>query len=191
MRRLSVIVFGGGILLAGTLHAQDLPAGDPARGEALMPSCRTCHGADGVAKLLVAPNIAGEPESYLAAQLVAYRDGERQNEMMSVVAKALSDQDIADLAAWYAAPSVTASVPGDPADAPAVCVSCHGADGIATVEGVPHLAGDPEMYLTAQLKAYRDSTRVHETMSAIAAPLEDGDIKAAARWFSSLSLAVE
>ena len=58
-----------------------------------------------------APNIAGNPEPYLVRQLDAFRKGERQNEMMSVVAKPLNDKDIADLAAYYAAIEVTVKVP--------------------------------------------------------------------------------
>ena len=62
-------------------------------------------------KLPDAPNIAGNPEQYLVRQLNAFRKGERRNEMMSVVVQQLSDQDVADLAAYYAAIEVTVKVP--------------------------------------------------------------------------------
>ena len=57
------------------------------------------------------PNIAGSPEQYLARQLNAFRKGERKNEMMTVVVQPLSDQDVADLAAYYAAIEVTVKMP--------------------------------------------------------------------------------
>ena len=58
-----------------------------------------------------APNIAGNPEQYLVRQLNAFRKGERKNEMMSVVVQQMSDQDIEDLSAYYAAIEVTVKVP--------------------------------------------------------------------------------
>lgn len=181
----------GGLMLAGVAAAQDLPEGDAMSGEALMPKCRTCHGMDGIAKLMIAPNIAGEPASYLGAQLQAYRDGTRQNEMMAVVAKPLSDQDIADLAAWFAIQTPVANLTANPDDAPGLCTACHGADGIAVGEGVPHLAGDSEMYLIAQLEAFRNGSRSGDVMPGIAADLSDDDIKAMARWYASIQLIVE
>ncbi len=86
--------------------AADIKAG---RQKALQ--CQTCHGLDGLSKIPDAPNIAGSPETYLARQLDAFRKGGRKNEMMSVVAQPLSDQDVADLAAYYSAIEVTAKPP--------------------------------------------------------------------------------
>ena len=73
--------------------------------------CRTCHGLDGLAVMPVAPNIGGESAGYIAAQLEAFRSGVREHEMMSVVAAGLSDGQIADVAAWYAAQAATAVLP--------------------------------------------------------------------------------
>ena len=64
--------------------------------------CQACHGMDGLSKNPEAPNIAGQIENYLAKALSEYRDGRRQNESMNIVAKELSDADIANLAAFYA-----------------------------------------------------------------------------------------
>lgn len=85
-------------MLAGDVSAQDVAAG---KRRAI--ACQACHGLDGIAKLPDAPNLAGQPASYLARELRAYRSGERRNEVMSIAAKPLSDQDIVDLAAYYAA----------------------------------------------------------------------------------------
>lgn len=78
--------------------AQDIAAG---RSKAV--ACQTCHGLDGIAKLPDAPNLAGQPAAYLVRELNAYRSGARRNEVMSIAAKPLSDADIRDLAAYYAA----------------------------------------------------------------------------------------
>ncbi len=66
-------------------------------------ACITCHGANGLSVTPDAPNLAGQPQIYLAAQLRAYRGGQRPHEVMGVIAKTLSDDDIAALAAWYSA----------------------------------------------------------------------------------------
>lgn len=73
--------------------------------------CQTCHGLNGIATLPVAPHLAGESEIYLQTQLKAFRSGKRQSEMMSVVAKNLSDDDIANVAAWYSAIKISAEMP--------------------------------------------------------------------------------
>jgi cytochrome c553 len=86
-------------------------AGNVAAGRQKALACQTCHGLDGLSKLPEAPNIAGNPEGYLVKSLNAFRKGERKNEMMSIVAQPLSDQDVADLAAYYAAIEVTVRLP--------------------------------------------------------------------------------
>ncbi len=86
-------------------------AADPAAGRAKAAMCQTCHGIDGIAKIPDAPNIAGENSIYLQTQIKAFRSGKRVHEMMSVIAKQLSDDDIANLAAWYASIKITVEVP--------------------------------------------------------------------------------
>jgi cytochrome c553 len=86
-------------------------AGDIAAGRKKAVACQTCHGLDGLSKLPDAPNIAGDPEEYLVRQLQAFKKGERKNEMMSIVVQPLSDKDVEDLAAYYAAIDVTVKVP--------------------------------------------------------------------------------
>lgn len=98
------------LLLAGwpvMVGAADIKAGR----QLAEAQCRTCHGLDGIAQIPVAPHLAGESELYLEAQLKAFRSGERESEMMSVVAKDLSDEDIANVAAWYSAIKIEAEMP--------------------------------------------------------------------------------
>ncbi|MEP6504290.1 MAG: c-type cytochrome [Betaproteobacteria bacterium] len=77
-------------------------AGTVAAGKAKAPMCAACHGLDGRSQMPEAPHLAGQVEGYLAAQLQAFKSGERHNEQMGVIVKALSAQDIEDLAAYYA-----------------------------------------------------------------------------------------
>jgi len=87
-------------------------AADAAAGKKLAAQrCVICHGLDGIAKMPVAPHLAGENEIYLQTQLKAFRTGKRESDMMSVVAKGLTDQQIVDLAAWYASIKITATMP--------------------------------------------------------------------------------
>jgi cytochrome c553 len=77
-------------------------AGDVKAGRAKAMMCQACHGLDGLSKTPDAPNIAGQIEPYLVAQLQAFKSGLRKSDAMSVVAPSLSDKDIEDLAAYFA-----------------------------------------------------------------------------------------
>jgi cytochrome c553 len=179
----------GGLALAGGGPAG---AGDPEAGRMVANMCRTCHGLDGYAVIPIAPHIGGEPAAYLEAQLRAYKSGAREHEMMSVVAAGLSAQQIADVAAWYAAHEAAATLPAgvDAADAPEACAACHGADGISLAGDAPNLAGEVNIYLDTQLKAFRSGKREHEVMSAVAADLTDDEIRALADWYAQVTLEI-
>ena len=178
----------GGFLLAAVAAAEEGVGGDPQAGRAVAGKCRACHGLDGYATIPVAPHIGGEPAAYLSAQLAAFRDGTREQEMMTIVARALDDRQIADVSSWYASHVASARLEADPSNAPEACVSCHGADGIARVDDAPNLAGEAAVYIADQLRAFRNGERRHETMNAIAAELSDEDILEAADWYSAVSL---
>lgn len=187
----AIITFGlGGLLLAGTALADEPAVGDPIAGKIIAGQCRTCHGIDGYAKIPIAPHIGGEPASYLRSQLTAFRDGTRTHEMMSVVAKSLTDAQIDDVAAWYAYQIATATLTADPSGAPEACTACHGVDGIALIEDAPNLAGETNIYIDTQLKAFRLGKRTHEVMSAVAADMTDAEIRAVADWYGSVKLEI-
>jgi len=95
-------------LLAGSSPAQ---AQNAAAGQAQAQACAVCHGPAGLSTTPDAPHIAGQPAIYLAAQLRAYRSGTRKHEVMAVIAKPLSDDDIQNLAAWYASIRIQATLP--------------------------------------------------------------------------------
>ena len=77
-------------------------AGDPAAGKAKAASCAGCHGPAGVSPNPIWPNLAGQHAAYMVKQMKAFRDGTRNDPMMSPMSKPLSDQDIEDLAAYFA-----------------------------------------------------------------------------------------
>jgi cytochrome c553 len=86
-------------LLAGATVSS--AAGDAAAGKAKAAVCAGCHGANGISMAPIYPNLAGQKEAYLAAQLKAFRDGSRANAIMAPMAKPLSDADIDNLAAYF------------------------------------------------------------------------------------------
>ena len=86
-------------------------AADVASGRQKAQACAVCHGQLGVSSAPDAPNLAGQPALYTAAQLRAYRSGARKHEVMAVLAKALTDDDIAHLAAWFSVIKIEANAP--------------------------------------------------------------------------------
>lgn len=84
---------------------------DSSAGRSKAKQCQTCHGIDGIAKIPIAPHLAGESQIYIETQLKAFRNGKREHEMMSVVAQGLTDEDISDLAAWYASIKISVELP--------------------------------------------------------------------------------
>jgi cytochrome c553 len=103
-----VLLLAAALLVSGpVLAAGDLEAG---RAKA-QRECSVCHGLNGVAKRPDAPNIGGESDLYLEIQLEAFRSGARKHEEMSIIAAGLSDQDIADVIAWYSSLDIEVQLP--------------------------------------------------------------------------------
>ena len=110
MKRLSLIA----ALAAGIIAVPAFGADGSAKPPAKVAICGACHGTDGVAKLAMYPNLAGQYDTYIKQALHAYKSGERKNAIMNAQAAGLSDQDINELAAWFSSrphkvytPSVT------------------------------------------------------------------------------------
>lgn len=182
----------GGLLLAGGVPGP-VQADDPEAGRKIANMCRTCHGVDGYAAIPIAPHIGGEPAEYLEAQLMAFKTGTREHEMMSVVTAGLNAQQISDVAAWYGAHEARATFPEGVVaeDAPQACVSCHGADGISLILDAPNLAGETNIYIDTQLKAFKRGSRQHDIMSEVAAGLSDTEIRQIADWYAAVTLEIE
>ena len=99
-------------LIAAAFAASASYAADPAAGKKLASGmCGVCHGVDGIAKNPDAPHLAGENVAYLMRQLKAFKSGERKHEQMSIIAQGLSDEQMANVAAWYSSIKIKAEMP--------------------------------------------------------------------------------
>ena len=101
--------FATSALLVTSTIAQ--AAGNITAGRTVMGKCQACHGKDGLGGQPFIPNIAGQKEFYLVHSLMAYKAGERKSSMMSSVVKSMSDEDMVNVAAYYAAIKITVEVP--------------------------------------------------------------------------------
>ena len=97
MKTCLALALSGVLLMGGTAAV----AGDIAAGKIKAASCAGCHGPDGISANPLWPNLAGQKAAYLVKQLKAFRDGARQDPMMSAMARPLSDADIENLARYY------------------------------------------------------------------------------------------
>src|SRR5581483_8108385 len=100
--RQAVLAFAAAVALVATAVAPSVAA-DPEAGRAKSKVCAACHGLEGNAKIPGTPSLAGQPPMFLQWQLIKFRDGRRQDKQMSPFAAKLTDEDMADLAAFYAA----------------------------------------------------------------------------------------
>lgn len=112
-RPLSMVALATALLLPGLAPAQQQAPQAPGAappGPRQSALCVTCHGEQGISNMPDVPHLAGQPEIYLREQLRAYRAGRRQHEVMGVVAKQLSDADIAELSTWFSSFEIEARV---------------------------------------------------------------------------------
>ena len=172
------------------VSAQDQPLqGDAKHGKAISYTCLGCHGIEGYKNaypMYSVPKLEGQRPEYLAAALHEYKSGDREHLTMHSQASTLSDQDIADIAAYFAGkPLVSQGKPaGTPPQAATLCVSCHGQDGIAIAPAYPSLAGQHEDYIARAIDEYRKGGRKNPIMKGFAATLKDEDIEVIAKYFA-------
>ena len=158
--------------------AGNAAAGDAAAGQTKAAVCSACHGMDGNSVNPEWPSLAGQHESYTASQLDAFQSGARQNVLMTPMSMGLSDQDKADIAAYYSAKTITVTAvdpaladlgqklyrTGDKERGIAACTACHGPAGRGNEPaGMPSISGQKTTYLVSQLRAYADGTRAGAT----------------------------
>jgi cytochrome c553 len=192
-----------------TLHAfaQEVK-GDAKAGQSKAAMCIGCHGIVGYQasfpEVYKAPMISGQNAKYISNALAAYQKGERKHPTMVAIATSLSEQDMADLGAYYAQHGVVAglSLPEKPAKEPSAavsalltkgaCVSCHGANFAKPIDpGYPKIAGQHADYLFVALKAYKTENnakvgRANGVMAGIAKQYSNAELKAMASYISSL-----
>ena len=183
-------------------------AQDAAAGQKKAAMCIGCHGIPGYQasfpEVYRVPLISGQNGKYIVASLAAYKKGERKHPTMRAIASSLSDQDMADLAAYYekhgasAVKTVADSSVTKPAAAvdalltKGACASCHGVNYNKPIDGAyPKLAGQPADYLYAALKAYQVEGNPHvgranAIMAAQVKPFKLTELKAMAGYLASL-----
>lgn len=188
-----------------------LAGGDPGNGQQIAQNrgCGGCHGADGNSAVPAFPKIAGQGEKYLALQLRAFRDNDLENlgrasAQMAGFAASLSDQEIDDLAAYYASQTAKSGEAnpdsvklgyqiyrgGDKSRGIPSCMGCHGPTGTGNpVSGYPALAGQWATYTESQLKLFKAEERRTDTnrmMRDIAAKMTPEEIAAVANAIQGL-----
>jgi cytochrome c553 len=198
-----VSVFAAGFALAAASAfaqtAADASAlkGNVAHGKAISYTCLGCHGVDGYRNAYPnysVPKLVGQHPEYIIAALQEYKGDQRSHLTMHSQASELSDQDMADIAAYF---SGTVLQPGPvPANAPpapaavAVCAACHGATGVSVVPNYPILAGQHADYLKREIAEYKDGGRKNPIMAGMSATIKDSDIDALADYFSKMKPAL-
>lgn len=160
--------------LASLAQASTLPKGDAAAGQTKSATCAACHGADGNSASPLWPRLAGQNVKYLYKQLQDFKAGRRQDASMQAMAMPLSDQDMADLAAYYAEQKTGVGQAkadlvklgervyrgGNAKTGLAACAGCHNPSGKGNAPaGYPHLGGQQADYIKKQLQAFRAAGR--------------------------------
>lgn len=191
-----VSIFAAGCALgAAAAFAQtpDAVKGDAVRGKAISYTCLGCHGVDGYRNAYPnysVPKLTGQHPEYIIAALQEYKGDQRSHVTMHSQASTLSDQDMADIAAYFSGTPLTAGpAPADAPPAPpavAVCAACHGATGISAVPNYPNLAGQHADYLRREIAEYKDGGRKNAIMSGMAATIKDADVAALADYYSKM-----
>lgn len=190
MRKIAFAALIAGITLMASPAAQ--ADGDPEKGKVLAYTCLGCHGIDGYRNAYPSyrvPRLGGQHAEYIVAVLQAYKTDGREHATMNAQAKTLSDQDMADLAAFFSGYNeVDAGAPvvEKPGKKISVgCVACHGANGVSPAAMYPTIAGQQAEYIVHALEQYRSGERQNPFMSGMAAPLSDADIAALAEFFAA------
>ncbi|MFT7527872.1 MAG: cytochrome c553 [Arenicella sp.] len=198
-----LIVVGLMIFSNGTVQA----AGDASAGQGKAAVCGACHGAKGISSIPINPNLAGQVPGYIAAQLKAFKSGERANAIMAGQAAGLSDEDMANLDAYYASlPAKANAIMTDEDVALAeagrdiyrggfaergisACMSCHGPSGHGIPKNYPRVSAQHKEYLESQLLAYKTGARqgFNSIMPNIAFGLSELQIKQLAAYMSGLN----
>jgi cytochrome c553 len=186
-----------GALASFTLHAQEATAkADPVRGKAISYTCLGCHGVPGYKNAYPnysVPELKGQHPEYLVAALKEYRSGERSHFTMHSQAQELSDQDMTDIAAFFAGTPLAAGH-RDAAQVPQVaglCVSCHGADGVGIAPLYPTLAGQHADYIVRALDEYQKGARKNLIMATFVTKLTSEQIGALADYFAKQEPALQ
>ncbi len=164
--------------------------------------CAACHGADGNSAITLNPKLAGQHPEYLEKQLTEFKSGKRANAVMSGMAAGLSEQEIKDIAAYFAAKKTNLAQAtkngagslgekiyrgGVAATGVPACAACHGPNGAGLPKQFPRLSAQHADYILAQMKAFRSGERANAPMMmAISAKMTDAEMAAVADYIQGL-----
>jgi cytochrome c553 len=202
----SLFVIASFALAAPTIQAESLIDGSIEAGKTRALTCTACHGAEGNSSNPMWPNIAGQNAPYILAQLQAFKNGSRNDPLMSSQAMMLSDEDMANLAVYFeslpAAAQTIADVGllsrgealyrgGNKANEASACLACHGPTGRGNPAAkYPALQGQHATYTAKQLNDYASGARTSDgktrMMRDIAANLDKDDIAALSSYIQGL-----
>jgi cytochrome c553 len=171
--------------------AQSAPAGNVARGKTLAYTCLGCHAAEGyknVQPMYSVPRLNGQSAAYLVAALKGYKSRERSHMTMHAHAISMTEQDMWDISTYLAGTTIkteavkpTGTLPA----AAAVCVACHGNNGVGITPDYPILAGQHRDYLVRSLKDYQQGGRKNAVMAGFMGALKPSDIEALAAYYAA------
>lgn len=179
-------------------------AGDVQAGKEKSTVCAACHGETGVSVNPIWPNLAGQHSPYLIDQLKSFKSGKRNNPSMTSLVANLSEQDMADLAAYYSSQPIPEGRTakkylergqqiyrgGDIQKHITACIACHGPHGTGNGQaGFPELSGQHATYTLSQLQAYKSkerSTDINHIMQDISSNMSQDDMEAVANYVQGL-----
>tara|TARA_R110001599_G_scaffold352871_4_gene589032 strand:+ start:26966 stop:27574 length:609 start_codon:yes stop_codon:yes gene_type:complete len=186
------------------MSASVMAAGNAAAGKTKAAMCAACHGADGNSPSDMFPKLAGQGEAYLVKQLIEFKSGVRSNAIMAPMAAGLSEQDMADVAAYYSSKKITPGAvsedllaagqkiyrAGNKESGLPACMACHGPTGAGVPAAKwPALSSQHSAYIEAQLKSFADGTRSNDPnsmMRDIASKMKAEEMKAVAAYIAGL-----
>ncbi len=205
MVRVNINLLMSLLMLVGIVPAVSAADGNPVKGQSLTSTCVACHGKDGNSIAGSFPNIAGQGENYLYKQMTEIQSGVRAAPLMAGILDNMSDQDLKDLAAYYAGQTAAAGAAkadlaaqgeeiyraGIARKQIAACTACHSPTGQGNdPAGFPALKGQWPEYTIAQLKAFRSGERMNDgdskMMRLITLDMSDPEIEAVASYLRGL-----
>ncbi len=204
---LCLLTFAVAVAALSTSLESRAQQGSAEAGQTKSVTCAACHGVDGNSVTPIWPSLAGQHANYTARQLQAYKDGERSDAGMQGFAAILSEQDIQDLGAYYAAQAIAPKGAnpeaietgeriyrgGIPERNIAACIACHGPRGHGNpLAGYPRISHQHADYLATTLRDYqsgarRSDARLNQMMRNVAELLLDEEIDALANYMQGLN----
>ncbi|CAH1905345.1 conserved exported hypothetical protein [Candidatus Nitrotoga sp. HW29] len=159
---------------------------------AVVSQCTGCHGPQGISQFPDWPNLAGLSDEYIKDELQKFKNGQRSNAMMQIVAQDISEQEMIQAAVYFSKQDVAVNVPKELIRPKALktCITCHG-DSVEKSSGLgPNLAGQKESYLLKQMQDFKSRKRNNEIMANIIKNVSPENIRELARYYSHLNIHV-